>query len=241
MFLPNAMNNNKDQRDNPMRTTRFWIIGAGHFGQIAVERITRHISGALLTVVDKKPYTFDGEGITTISEDGIQWLAAMLDQHAAVDMIVPAIPVHVAAEWLMLKYKKLFNIHPTPIPESWLARMPHAFRGKTGQAFVSHADFICPDNCPEPKKICTHTGKTRPLDLFRLLANLELDGVFPVVLRSHQLLPGVGGIYPVDLMNALDMVRNNSHLPLMIATACRCHGVVDFMRLEKKGKAKRFS
>jgi hypothetical protein len=112
--------------------------------------------------------------------------------------------------------------------------MPHALRGNAGQAYVSHADFICPDNCPEPEKICTHTGKPRPLDLFRLLGNVDFDDVLPIVIRSHQLLPGVGGIYPADLLDALDIVRKNSHRPLMIATACRCHGVVDFMRLEKK-------
>ena len=112
--------------------------------------------------------------------------------------------------------------------------MPNAIRGKTGQAFVSHADFICPDNCPESEKICTHTGKSRPMDLFRLLGNLDFQDVVPIVLRSYQLLPGVGGIYPADLMSALDTACKNSHRPLMIATACRCHGVVDFIRLESK-------
>jgi hypothetical protein len=72
------------------------------------------------------------------------------------------------------------------------------------------------------------------LDLFRLLGKVDFDDVLPIVIRSHQLLPGVGGIYPADLLDALDIVRRNSHRPLMIATACRCHGVVDFMRLEKK-------
>ena len=228
------MNNNKDQRDNPIRPTRFWIIGAGRFGRIAVERITRHIPGATITVVDNKPFAIDGDGITTISEDGIQWLNAMFDQDSAVDMIVPAIPVHVSVEWLKLNLKYLFSIHSVRIPGSWLTKMPNALRGKTGQAFVSHADFICPDNCPEPENICTHTGKARPVDLFRLLGKLDFQDVLPIVLRSHQLLPGVGGIYPAELIFALETVCKNSHRPLMIATACRCQGVVDFIRLENR-------
>ena len=226
------MHNNKDQRDNPINATRFWILGAGRFGQIAVARITRHIPEATITVVDRKPSAMDGKDVTTVREDGIEWLNRTLDPNASVDLIIPAIPVHVAAAWLKLNLLHLFDISPMLIQDSWLTRLPHAMRGKTGQAFVSHADFICPDNCPEPAKICTHTGKPRPMDLFRLLAKFDLDDVLPIVIRSYQLLPGVGGFYPADLLSALDTVGNNSQRPMMIATACRCHGVVDFMRLK---------
>jgi hypothetical protein len=79
------------------------------------------------------------------------------------------------------------------------------------------------------------------MDLFRLMGRLDFDNVLPIVIRSHQLLPGVGGIYPADLMSALDIVRKNSQRPLMIVTACRCHGVVDFMRLEKKASTRQVS
>ena len=229
------MHNNKDQRDIPVNATRFWILGAGRFGQIAVERITRHIPHATFTVVDQKPSAIDGTDIATIREDGIKWLNRTLVPNASVDLIIPAIPVHVAVDWLKLNLQHLFYINSLPIQDSWLTRLPHAMRGKAGQAFVSHADFICPDDCPEPAKICTHTGESRPMDLFRLLGKFDLDDVLPIVIRSHQLLPGVGGIYPADLMSALDTVCNHSHRPMMIATACRCHGVVDFIRLKKKG------
>ncbi|WP_372678547.1 potassium transporter [Desulfosarcina sp.] len=228
------MHNNKDQRDIPVNAARFWIIGAGRFGRIAVRRITRYFPEATITVVDQKPSTMDGKDIPTVRENGIAWLHRALVPNAPVDLIIPAIPIHVAAEWLKLNLKHLFHIEPLHIPDSWLTRLPHAIRGTAGQAFVSHADFICPDNCPEPAKICTHTGKPRPMDLFRLLGKLDLDDVRPVVIRSHQLLPGVGGILPADLMSAWDTVCIHSHRPMMIATACRCHGVVDFMRVKRK-------
>ena len=228
------MNNNKDQWGHPINPSRFWIIGTGRFGQIAVERITRHIPHATIIAVDKNPATIGGHGIT-ICEDGIEWLNAMFDQDSPVDMIVPAIPVHVAAEWMKLNLKHTYDIIPLGIPDSWLSRMPHALRGTTGQAFVSHADFLCPDNCPEPEKMCTHTGKPRPPDMFRLLETLDVNDATPIVIRSYQLLPGIGGIYPTDLMSALDTVCKKSQQTVMIATACRCHGVVDFMRIERKG------
>ena len=228
------MHNNKDQRNSPIRLTRFWIIGAGRFGQMAAKRIARSIRGARITVVDKLPFTMNASGTTPIRDDGMKWLNAKLDRDSPVDMIVPAIPVHVTSEWLKLKLKQSYDIKKLIILDSWLSRMPNAWRGEAGQAFVSHADFVCPDNCPEPEKVCTHTGKPRPMDLFRLMGRLDIDNVLPIVIRSHQLLPGVGGIYPVDLMCAMDTAMNNSHRPLMIVTACRCHGVVDFMHLKKK-------
>jgi hypothetical protein len=217
-----------------MKLTRFWIIGAGRFGRLAVERITRHITGATITVVEDNPTDFDIPGVTTVREDGIGWLYRMLNEDSHVDMIVPAIPIHVAAEWLKLKLAKEFEMDAINIPEPWLAKLPNTVRGKNGQMFVSHADFICPDNCPEPKKICTYTGKSRPMDLFRLLGNFKMSNVFPIVLRSYQLLPGVGGLYPPDLLDAVDIARKNSHLVLMISTACRCHGVADFLWLKNK-------
>jgi hypothetical protein len=233
------MHNNKDQRNSPVGLTRFWIIGAGRFGQLAAKRITQHIGGARITVVDKQRFTMKGNGITLIRDDGIHWLHASLNRGAPVDLIIPAVPVHVTAEWLKLKIKKLYDIKTVKISDSWLSQMPNALPGATGQAFISHADFLCPDNCPEPEKICTHTGKTRPMDLFRLMGRLDIDNVLPIVIRSHQLLPGVGGIYPADLMSALDIVCKNSQRPLMIVTACRCHGVVDCIRLKSRRGADR--
>ena len=232
----------KLQSNKAKGPTRFWILGAGRFGQMAIDRISRRIAGASITVVDRHNISLDHAGITTIRQDGIKWLTTMLHANAPADMIVPAIPVHVAAEWLVYKLKEKYEILSINIPDSWLARMPNALRGKVGQTYVSHADFRCPDNCPEPEKRCTHTGKPRPDDLFRLLATLDFERALPLVLRSHQLLPGVGGIYPRDLIDAWSTACNNNQRPLMIATACRCHGVMDFIRLEKKGAAaERFS
>ena len=181
--------------------------------------------------MDKHPaaVTAEPERITSVCQDAISWLTKMLVKNAPVDVLVPAIPVHVAAGWLFEKMKRQgVTARKIPIPDDWLAALPHAIRGSVGQAYVSHADFLCPDNCPEPKDRCTHTGKPRPADMFRLLADVKFGGIRPVVLRSHQLLPGVGGIYPADLWQALDAIRRNHRNGLMVATACRCHGVVDF-------------
>ena len=225
---------NKRQSKPLQALNTIWIIGAGRFGQIAVERIAVRKPDARITVVDKQPIHSAASGLTAIRQDGIQWLAANLTPASPVDAVVPAIPVHVAVEWIKHNLQKKFAISPVPIQDNWLARMPPPMRGGEGQLYVSHADSLCPDNCPEPETICTHTSKPRPMDMFRLLAKIDFENVRPVVLRSHQILPGVGGIYPSDLFDALEMVRRRRRQPVMIATACRCHGVVDFIQLRTR-------
>ena len=217
----------------PRDAGRFWIIGAGRFGRIAVRRITRRYPDAALTVVDIAPAGFESRTAAVVRADGVRWLFDQLDDVEAVDMIVPAVPLHLAAEWLRLSLSGDFDARPATLRESWLDRMPNPMRGGPGQVLTSHADFICPDDCPEPG-ICTRTGRPRPPDLYRLLEGLDLPDVRPVVLRSRQLLPGVGGLRPADLIDAREAARASGGGLLMIATACLCHGVVDFMHLDRR-------
>ncbi len=225
------MHNNKPSAETYRHTNRFWIMGAGRFGRIAISRITRRFPEATLTVVDERKVDIPAGNATFIRANAMAWLSETLTENALVDILVPMIPVHVAAKWLAFRLEKNHRITPVDVQEDWLALAPNAMPGARGQAYVSHANFLCPDNCPEPKDICTHTGKPRPMDMFELLKQICPKGVKPVVLRSHQITPGVGGIVKADLFQALNEARDNRHLPLMIATACRCHGVVDFMRI----------
>lgn len=228
------MTKHKRQRDRIEGLERFWIIGGGRFGRMAVDRILARKRRAAITVVDPRRGACRRDGITTIRQNGIEWLRSRLVPEAPVDVVVPAAPVHVAADWIASTLAHRFVIEPVIVPDARLRRLPHAVRGPHGRVYVSHADFLCPDNCPEPEAICTHTGKPRPEDLFRLLAGLTLDDLVPVVVRSHQLLPGVGGIDPADLWQARRTASECAGRPLMIATACRCHGVLDVIRLTAK-------
>ncbi len=213
---------------------KIWIIGGGRFGSIAVERITRSIKGADVILVDKKPVSFASDSVSIICDDGVGWMKKMLDRQVPVDLVVPALPIHLLVEWLRLRLKNTYTLTPVRVTDQWLHKLPHALNGRKGQVFVSHADFICPDNCSEPRHYCTHTGKPRPRNLFQLLADIKITGVVPIVVRSHQLLPGVGGILPRDLYDICGKVRMVSNQTLMIGTACRCHGVVDFLHCAEK-------
>jgi hypothetical protein len=212
---------------------RIWIIGAGRFGRLAVKRIRDRFGEIHITIVDQDPGVMDLTGVTPICEEGVGWLHRMLDEHAPVDIIAPVIPIHLAAAWLKQKLAPFGEVQAVPVEDAWLEKLPNPMRGETGQVFVSNADFLCPDNCPEPKDRCTHTGKPRSMDLFRRLEQLDSNDTLPIVLRSHQLVPGIGGIYPKDLYAALRTAVQHPNRPLMICTACRCHGVVDIIRLRK--------
>jgi hypothetical protein len=61
--------------------------------------------------------------------------------------------------------------------------------------------------------------------MYQLLESLSFEAFEPLVVKSQQLAPGVGGYRPKDLYtlsNKIDGVKGS----LLICTACRCHGVV---------------
>lgn len=213
---------------------KIWILGAGKFGRLAVESIARHLPEAEIFLVDKRAIEVDIRRVTVFGEDGISWLAENMSRENAPDMVIPAIPVHMVAEWLKKKSKGKYTMTPASFPKHLMTRMPHPIQNGDSQVYVSHADFLCPDNCGEPESFCSHTGKERGEDMFRLLENLKDTGCTALVVRSHQLFPGVGGIYPADMWHLLDGAHNFPGKPLLIATACRCHGVVDCLQFDLK-------
>jgi hypothetical protein len=73
--------------------------------------------------------------------------------------------------------------------------------------------------------VCPVTGESRDLPLHQELASLHLAGYEIRVIASRQLAPGVGGYAPRRL---LDLARDIGALQgkVLIATACRCHGVI---------------
>ena len=97
-----------------------WIIGAGRFGRMAADRLTGKIRNLHLVLVDlaaEKLHEAEGPGRTLIKADGAAYLAEHLpkgeEQHP--DWIVPAVPIHLAAEWRLLDQgKKTCNGFPFP-------------------------------------------------------------------------------------------------------------------------------
>lgn len=119
------------------------------------------------------------------------------------------------------------------VPQEPLPQVAMAMRGEEGQCFLSLADFRCPDDCPEPPKLCTVTGKPRGAPLFQRLAEMSPPGWRVAVLRSHQLAPGVGGCLASEMLELKQLVQAQGG-KWLVATACRCHGVVSGLELPEK-------
>ena len=214
----------------------YWIIGGGNFGLKAAKAIKTGEPEAKIIIVDKDPkicLDLEKMGYETICGEGIGYLAHNLAADNQPDWIVPAIPVHVVFEWMKAVLAGQYDLKTIPIPHRLRSHFPNPFQAAADQCYISNADFICPDNCSEPETICTYTGEPRPRILNDFLKKIQHDDFRSVVVCSHQLFPGVGGYTPNDLFEALDEIKSLRN-PILLSTACRCHGVLNAFRIASK-------
>ena len=208
----------------------YLILGGGKFGRLALNRLARQDAAASFVVVDRDPaaltMTLDGvPGWTRVPAEAAAFLVQHLRDDGRWDWIIPMVPVHLAFQWLMAGPLAGSAWRPAAAPEALARLFPGARRGPHGELYLSRARHLCPDDCAEPE-VCPVNGESRDLPLHQELASLHLAGYEIRVIASRQLAPGVGGYSPRRL---LDLARDMRALKgnVLIATACRCHGVVD--------------
>jgi hypothetical protein len=214
----------------------YWIVGGGQFGLKAADTINSREPDSSLMIVEKNPSiceTLQTQGHEVVCTEGITYLDRKLVARDHPDWIIPAIPVHVAYEWIKARLLKQYKIQAISIPHRLDSQLPNSVYADTGRRYVSNADFICPDKCSEPEEICTHTGEPRPRILHAYLGKIKFSDFQSVVIRSRQLYPGVGGYTPHALFEALSAIEQSPQR-VLLSTACRCHGVLDAFRLSVK-------
>jgi hypothetical protein len=91
----------------------------------------------------------EGKNRILVPSDGVKYLDDNLDLKADVAWIIPSLPVHLAWEWSRRKFGRT-QLKAKELPDKILFLLPHPMRGNASHIYVSHADFICPDNCSEP-------------------------------------------------------------------------------------------
>jgi|WetSurMetagenome_2_1015567.scaffolds.fasta_scaffold723076_1 hypothetical protein len=198
---------------------RYVIAGFGKFGRIALERLVKSIASARITVLDPSPVATAGFSPTVqwVAEDAVAFLANATDVSPQ-DVIVPMVPFHLAASWIVARSS---NVVPIPLPDSLRALLPHPFPLDASTVCASRADFFCPDDCPEGHR-CSVTGMVRD-PLFSAIAGISLEGMTVLVLRSLQILPGVGGYTFGELVNLEQRMRGGRYV---VATSCKCHAIL---------------
>jgi len=178
-------------------------------------------------VVDPSEEALAGLGtlrVNRIRQEGIQFLLDNLERMKDANTLVPALPLHLAYEWLIRYLPKDMVAEKLPMPDTG-NRLPNLFTASEGSTLVSYADFLCPDDCPEPGH-CTVTGEKREHPLYALLRSLRIPQFQVHIIRSHQLAPGLGG-YPVgDLREMAERVTGEGSRNWVIGTACKCHGIL---------------
>lgn len=205
-----------------------WILGGGRFGRLAAERLTRRFREAAILVVDERSERLvplaEQFGVKTCAENAMEFLDDHdLDQEV---WIVPAIPIHAAFQWLLRRARLAPRAVSIPVPEPVDPQVPNAYRVSDGTVYASYATFLCPDNCSEPEELCTHTREPRRGNLFEELERISVPQYRVAVLRSHQLAPGVGG-YTGGQLKTLEKTILEQPGHYLIATSCRCHGVIN--------------
>ncbi len=208
----------------------YLILGAGEFGRLALRRLTKQDHQARFLVVDHRPEALaaartlgTGEA-ELVAGDAIHYLAAHLALEPRWDWLIPMVPVHVAYAWLLEGPLAGKGWQPAEVPGRLEGLAAMATRGPQGELYLSRARHLCPDDCDEPP-ICPVTGEKRDKPLFQKLAGASAPDLPIFVVASRQLAPGVGGYAPDALLELAGKVAQAGR-PLLVATACRCHGVV---------------
>jgi hypothetical protein len=207
----------------------YWIIGGGKFGLQAAREIGKAAAAGGITIVEHNKAVCSrirNLGYRSVCMDGIQYLDRNLISAFYPDWIVPAIPLHVAYEWIRAKLSATHQVCRVPVPAEVTDKLPNPLKDQAGRLYTSLADFKCPANCPEPAEICTRTGKPRSMILHAFLKTIQHPDFRSIVIRSHQLAPGVGGLKPEALLKALKQIETIEK-PVLLSTACSCHGVMD--------------
>ncbi len=204
-----------------------WIIGVGQFGFIAFERLSKSRKERHFVLVDpvrENLLRCKGPNLTLEHADGVEFLEEHLHPKSTPDWIIPALPVHLAAEWFLI-HMGPERLSRLTLPREIEPLLPNSIRGSDGNIYVSHANFRCPDDCAEPRDICTVTGEPRKRNMFEILGDIQFPPFKALAIRSHQLGAGIGGYRPKHLFALLDRVEQ-ARGQLFVSTACRCHGVV---------------
>jgi len=216
----------------------YLILGAGKFGRLALRRLSDQDGSARFLVVDRRPEALAAahaagvERAEMLEGEAISFIQAHLTPEAPWDWLIPMVPVHVAYAWLQNGPPAGKGWEPASVPQDLASLAACSATGPQGELYLSQARHRCPDDCAEPP-VCPVTGEERQQPLYDNLAKTHRPERPILVVASRQLAPGVGGYPPRELIKLAEAVAE-AQGTLLVATACRCHGVVH--GLKRKGE-----
>ena len=142
-----------------------WILGAGRFGLKAARWLGDVRPPFEYRIIDADQQACRRarkSGFPAICQDGIEFLCQHLHRPDDAEWIIPAIPLHVAYQWVRRRLPPGCAIEKCDLPDGLIERLPHPIEAKNATVYTSIASFICPEDCPEPPDMCWMTREPRP-------------------------------------------------------------------------------
>jgi hypothetical protein len=210
--------------------SQVFIIGFGKFGKLALTQGARLWGKARVWIIDSRPGALNKpnpepfSGIRVLA-DGPQFLTQFQEWIGDEDWIIPALPVHLAWNWLGLNVK-FPKGHRNVLPPKNFGQGCPFHQVSTQALFLSYADFVCPENCPAPLGRCFKTKEKRAVPLWKFIADQPCPSGTLKVIESLQIAPGVGG-YAFKELRIIRDLAGKADPPFFVGTACRCHGVIN--------------
>lgn len=226
------------------------ILGGGKYGTIALKRLKGR--SERIVVVDIDPdcqagrYTErtisgnekPGKGLSLVLSDGASFLSRMIDLGDVPDFVVLTVPKNVMAA-LFISWTESLGMEVAFEPD-WMLKVAEGFPEKYvvakdrtfGVLVASYArDHVCLDGCMQPE-VCPVTGERREKTMIELAIS-SVDGDFVRIFESRLLESDVGGVEGKAVLEAYSEFKSCAHkgMRLAIGTACRCHAIVNFMRI----------
>lgn len=205
------------------------IIGAGKAGKKALDVLTG-LGFNRIRVIDPDPAALESlrAGATVIQADGIEWLSREAEDRLKGEWIAPTLPVHLAFRWLLDVLGD--KARQVDVPAHALTGLPGLTATQDGGFTISLAQGLCPPDCDE-RKGCAWS-RAYPLTLPQALSRLSKEWPMELI-RSRTLAPGLGGFSRSVLDRLKDRIESGPGRAI-IATACRCHGVIHALELSDR-------
>ena len=206
------------------------VVGGGTFGEKAVRQALTEQSNVYL--IDPDPNCPARALLPETHFLQAQARAAYKKVTAlSPDLIVPAAPRHIVAEWLT----EQFAYQPSPegieyctqnLPKDHIdSASPTA-----GILTLSLAEEgqTCPEDCPGPPDLCPLTGKVKPHPLHEIIRSLFQKSNFDLhsVLVPKQYAQTLGAFQGEEIFSLFDNIAQINPTTIALATTSACHGVI---------------
>ncbi|MBE8538946.1 hypothetical protein [Geoglobus acetivorans] len=144
------------------------------------------------------------------------------------EYVFPTAPIHVAGAFLMehLGFEVWYEGVDFALAGIPMKVVVSAGRGSVVVSY--NRDRDCIPKCRAPD-VCPVTGIKKPAPMYELVRFAVPDGF---VIESHYLQPGLGAIRGERLREMVEWAESRENA--LVATACRCHGVITALRMAER-------